>query len=82
MENEVWGALGALKESLNHLDSKRAPKGSVEFCDFHDFRRPFGTILGLFWHPRDLESRALAEAWCYFLLILRHAPGSPKSIPK
>ena len=34
-----------------------------------------------FWTPRDPENRALAVARCYFLLIWRHAPGSPKSPP-
>ena len=38
--------------------------------------------LALFGTPRDPENRALAVARCYFLLILRHAPGSPKSPPK
>ena len=35
----------------------------------------------LFGTPRDPENRALAVARCYFLLIWRHAPGSPKSPP-
>ena len=64
---------------LHQNRAPEAPKTLLEpGCRRKLVSEPFW---GPFWTPRDPENRALAVARCYFLLIWRHAPGSPKSPP-
>ena len=64
MENEVWGALGALKESPNHLGSKREARESfweAIFPDFSGFWSPLWPQLGRAGMPKSYFSGKIPE---------------------